>query len=136
MRFREVAMAVTRTSTVPNPGAVPVSVSIGEFLHFTIDAAGAVPIFSLASNVKGVLHEAADFPGHPMARYEWDHLRNPSDIQQLELLNLGLAFVSCPDYRYRVEVRSKTAAAVVVLDVSYKGLPTDVASESFTVVIR
>ena len=24
-------------------------------------------------------------------RHEWDHLKNPSDVQQLELLNLGLS---------------------------------------------
>jgi hypothetical protein len=130
-------MAVIRTPAVPNPAAIPVSVSTGEFLHFTIDAAGPIPIFSIASSVKGTLHEAPDFMGHPKTLYEWEHLRNPSDIQQLELLNLGLAFLTCPDYRYRVEVRKKTGGAGrLMIDVSYTGAPTDVASESFTVVIQ
>ena len=129
-------MAVTRTPTVPNPAAVTVSVSTGEHLHFTVDAAGPVPIFSFASSVKGTLQEAADFMGHPRTQYEWEHLRNPSDIQQLELLNLGLAFLTCPDYRYRVEVRKQAGGGRLVIDVSYAGSPTDVASESFTVVIQ
>ena len=93
--------------------------------------------FSIASSIKGTLHEAPDFIGHPRTQYEWEHLRNPSDIQQLELLNLGLAFLTCPDYRYRVELRKKAGGSGrLMIDVSYAGAPTDVASESFTVVIQ
>src|SRR5215475_6566647 len=91
---KEGLMAVTRTAVVPNPGTIKVTVGAGEFLHFTLDAGGPIPIFSFASNVAGVLFQAPDFPGHPTTKYEWPHLKNPSDFQQLELLNLGLSFLT------------------------------------------
>ena len=128
-------MAVTRTPVVPNPGGVKVAVTTGEFLHFILEAKGPIPIFSFASSVKGTLFEAPDFPGHPTTRYEWLHLKNPSDIQQLELLNLGLSFLTNADYTYTVELMSATGVLSTVLQVNYSGAPTDVASESFTVVI-
>jgi len=128
-------MAVTRTPTVPNPGAVPVDVKAGEFLFFTLDAGGPVAIFTFSSSVKKVLFEAPDFVGHPKARYEWEHLRNPSDVQQLELLDLLLSFLTNANYRYVVERRRPGAAAITVLDINYTGAPTDTASESITVVI-
>ena len=58
-------MAVTRTPTVENPGVVTVTPGAGQYLHFTVNAAGPVPIFTFASSAKGVLYEASDFPGHP-----------------------------------------------------------------------
>jgi hypothetical protein len=129
-------MAVTRTPTINNPMAVHVSTSTGQSLHFILNAGGPVAIFSFASSVKGVLFQAPDFPGHPLATYEWDHLKNPSDIQQLELLNLGLSFLTDANYTYIVQVRDATNAVVsTAMNVSYTGAPTDVTSESFTVVI-
>jgi hypothetical protein len=129
-------MAVTRTPLVPNPGAVAVAISAGQFLHFILEAGGPIPIFSFASSVKGVLFEAPDFPGHPTTRYEWLHLKNPSDIQQLELLNLGLSFLTNADYTYTVELLDATSAVVsTVLQVKYNGAPIDTTSESFTVVL-
>ena len=126
-------MSVTRTPKTENPGVVQVSKATGEFLHFTLDARGPVPIFSFVSSVKGVLWEAHDFPGDPLKRYEWDHLRNPSDIQQLEELALRLAFFSNAEYAYKVELVGATRRTV--LEISYKGDPTDSYPESFTVVI-
>jgi hypothetical protein len=128
-------MAVTRTPTVPNPGGVKVSVSTGQYLHFTLDAGGPIPIFSFGSSVKGVLFEAPDFPGHPLAKYEWLHLKNPSDVQQLELLGLRLSFFSNARYTYTVELRDAAGTVGAVLQASYTGAPTDVTEESFTVVI-
>jgi hypothetical protein len=129
-------MAVTRTTSVGNPGAVSVSTKTGEYLHFILEATGPIPIFSLASNVKGTLHEAQDFIGHPLPKYEWEHLKNPSDIQQLELLNLGLSFLTNADYTYSVELRNAGGVVATVLNAKYSGSPTDVTSESFTVVIK
>lgn len=130
-------MAITRTATVENPGGVPVDIKAGQYLHFTIRASGPIPIFSLASNAKGTLHEAADFIGHPLALYEWEHLKNPSDVQQLELLDLGLSFLTNAQYTYIVEVRQGTGTLVsTVLQVQYDGGPTDTATESFRVVIQ
>ncbi len=128
-------MAVTRTPVVPNPGGVKVNVKAGQFLHFIVDCGGPIPIFSFASSVKGVLYEAPDFPGHPMSKYEWDHLKNPSDIQQLELLGLRLAFLSNTNYTYTVELRGTRGLRNTILEVSYTGAPTDVAEETFSVVI-
>jgi hypothetical protein len=128
-------MAVTRTPRVPNPIAVPVKPSAGEYLWFTLRAGGPVPIFSLASHVKGTLIEAPDFPEHPTSLYEWPHLKNPSDIQQLELLNLGLAFLTNAQYDYTLERRDGQGGSEVVFDISFTGDPTDTTEESFRVVI-
>ena len=129
-------MAVTRTPTVDNPDVVKVSPSKGQFLHFTVDVGGPRPIFTFASSVKGVLNEASDLPGFPTAtKYEWDHLKNSSDIQQLELLELRLSFFTNANYTYTVELRGPTGAVSTVLQISYTGAPTDIAPESFTVVI-
>jgi len=128
-------MAVTRTPVTPNPNVVPVKVTAGEFLHFVIDAAGPIPIFSFASDVKGVLFQAADFPGHPMVRYEWLHLKNLSDFQQMENLELGLSFFSNANYTYTVELFNAAGVVSTVIKISYTGAPTDVENESFTVVI-
>ena len=128
-------MAVTRTDIVPNPGSIKVAVGAGEFLHFILDAGGPIPVFAFASNVKGNLFEAPDFPGHPMTRYEWVHLRNPSDVQQLELLNLVLSFISNANYTYTVELRNAAGPVATALQISYTGAPTDIATESFRVVL-
>jgi hypothetical protein len=128
-------MAVTRTEIVPNPGAVAVAVKAGEFLHFILDAGGPMPIWSFASNVVGTLFQAPDVPGHPLPRYEWDHLKNPSDIQQLELLNLGLSFLTSANETYTVELHNANGPVSTVMQIHYTGAPTDVASESLTVVI-
>jgi hypothetical protein len=129
-------MAVTRTPTVPNPQVVTVSPAAGEVLHFRLDAVGPIPIFAFASNVKGTLFEAPDFMGHPKTSYEWEHLRNPSDVQQLELLDLMMSFLTNGSYRYVVELQKPGTAAVTVLDIAFTGLPTDMATEGFRVVIR
>jgi hypothetical protein len=128
-------MAVTRTPTVANPGTIQVAVSTGQFLHFIVDAVGPVPIFSFAG-VKGVLFEAPDFPGHPTTRYEWLHLKNPSDFQQLELLDIRFSFLTNSDYTYTVELRDSAGTLVgTMIQIKYNGAPTDTASESFTVVL-
>ncbi len=130
-------MAVTRTPKTDNPSIVPVSTLSGEFLHFAVTAKGPRAIFSFVSSVKGVLWEAPDFPGHPKTLYEWDHLRNPSDIQQMEVLTLGLAFFSNADYTYEVQVMDKNGNALrTVLEISYNGKPIDSYDESFRVIIQ
>lgn len=128
-------MAVTRTPKIPNPNVVKVAVSAGQFLHFTLDAGGPIPIFSFASDVKGILFQAADFPGHPMKKYDWVHLKNPSDIQQMERLELGLAFLTNTNYTYTVDVFNAAGLVRTVMKISYTGAPTDVEHESFTVLI-
>jgi hypothetical protein len=129
-------MAVTRTATVPNPGGVKVAVGSGQYLHFILDAGGPKPIFSFESNVKSVLYQAADFPGDPMQTYEWDHLKNPSDIQQLELLEVLLTFFTNADYTYTVKVCDAGGTLSTALQVKFNGAPTDLpSSESFRVVL-
>src|SRR4051812_25724026 len=127
-------MAVARTELTPHPGAVAGDAAAREFLHFIVEAGGPNPIFSFVSSVKHTLFQAADFLGHPKVRYEWEHLKNPSDIQQLEVLNLAFAFLTNAAYRYTVELRGG-AAPRTVLQVDYTGAPTDVVGEPFTVVI-
>lgn len=128
-------MAVVRKPTVPNPQAVTVSPSAGEFLRFKLEAEGPLPIFSFASSVRGVLFEAADFYGHPLVSYEWDHLKNPTNNQRLELLNLGLAFFTSSTHRLVVELHKPGAAAETVLDIIYTGQPVDTFQENLAVVI-
>ncbi len=128
-------MAVTRTPTIENPDAVKVATSAQQFLHFTLEACGPLPIFTFASSVKGILYEATDFSGHPKTKYEWNHLKTPSDIQQLELLELRMSFFSDANYTYCVELQDPTGSISTVLKIGYAGSPTDVAPECFTVVI-
>ena len=128
-------MSVVRTPTVENPGIVKVTPSAGQFLHFVVNAGGPVPIFTFASSVKGILYEASDFPGHPKTTYEWDHLKNPSDIQQLEELELRLAFFTNAKYTYIVELHDAAGNVTTILQIDYSGAPTDKAPEDFTVVI-
>jgi hypothetical protein len=128
-------MAVTRTPAVENPGIVKVATSTGQYLHFTVDAKGPIPIFTFASSVKGVLYEASDFPGHPLTKYEWDHLKNPSDVQQLEGLELRFSFFTNANYTYTVDLLGNAGSISTILKVSYTGAPTDIAAETLTVVI-
>ena|SRR5882762_7655035 len=130
-------MAVNRTPKAENPGVVPVATTAGQLLHFTLEAKGPGPILSFVSSAKGTIWEATDFPGHPKNLYEWDHLRNPSDIQQMEVLTLGIAFFSNADYIYKVQLMDKKGAALqTVLEISYTGNPTDSYDESFRVIIQ
>jgi hypothetical protein len=128
-------MAVTRTPVVENPGIIKVATGSGQYLHFTVDAGGPIPIFTFASSVKGVLYEASDFPGHPKTKYEWDHLKNPSDIQQLEVLEQRFSFFTNANYTYTVELYGSAGSISTVLQVRFSGAPTDVIAETLTVVI-
>jgi hypothetical protein len=129
-------MAVTRKATVPNPGLVRVNPKKGEYLHFRLEAAGPVPIFAFSSSVTGTLRKAPDFPGYPKKLYEWEHLKNPSEIQRRELLDLLMAFTTSADYSYFVEIRKGGGTSLkTVLDVKFTSDdPKDTASESFNVV--
>ena len=129
-------MAVTRTPTVENPSVVKVSPGAGQFLHFILDAGGPIPIFTFASSVKGILYEASDFSGHPKTRYEWDHLKNPSDIQQMEELESRLAFFTNTNYTLTVELHDGAGNATTILQIDYTGAPTDKAPESFMVIVQ
>ena len=126
-------MSVNRTPAVDNPRVVPVKIATGQFLHFILDAGGPGPIFSFASDVKGTLFQAADFPGHPKLRYEWDHLKNPSDTHQQEVLVLGLLFLTNEKYTYTVKLCNGEGVMSTVMQIEYTGAPTDPANESFTV---
>jgi hypothetical protein len=70
-----------------------------------------------------------------MLRYEWVHLKNPSDIQQLELLGIMMSFLTNASYTYTVELRDGAGTLGTMLQISYTGAPTETASESFNVVI-
>ena len=128
-------MAVTRTEHVPNPGSVQVSPGRGEFLFFTVEAGGPVARFQFSSDVKGQLLNQGTFPDHPTTLYQWTYLRDPSDVQQLELLTLAILFASNADYRYTVEVRNEDGPIATVLDIEYSGGPSDFETEIFRVVI-
>jgi hypothetical protein len=127
-------MAVNRLEHVPNPGVVQVSPGNGEFLFFTVRAGGPAARFQFASDVKGQLLNQGTFPNHPTTLYEWTFLRDPSDVQQFELLTLGLLFASNSDYRYEVAVHGP-AGPRVALDIEYSGGAADFETETFRVLI-
>lgn len=133
-RGRQFEMAVHRVPTVDNPGTVEVNTSKGQYLRFTVNAGGPIPIltFTGTNNEK----EAKDFPGHPQASYQWDHLKDPSQVQQLDLLVIDFSFFSNQSYRYRVEVYEDAGKPLkTVLDIQFTGDSTDTAPESFNVII-
>ena len=128
-------MAVTTVQHVPNPGTVSVSPSAGQFLFFRVRAQGPGPRFQFASDVKGILLNQGMFPQHPTTTYEWTYLRDPSDIQQFELLSLGLLFATNRDYRYQIALHGPAGPIRDVLDIEYSGTPTDFETDVVRVLI-
>ncbi len=127
-------MAVTRTVTIDNPGTVNVKTGDGEFLHFKVTDGGPIPVFSFGAfnNRK----QADQFPGHPKPSYEWDHMRDPSQIRPLDQVLTEFSFLSNPNYHYKVDVCDRNGATLrTAMDIQYAADPTDVASESFTVIL-
>jgi hypothetical protein len=137
MKKEEATMAVTRKPITDNPGSTNVATSQSQYLHFSLTAGGPIPIFTFSSSTKSIIYEASDFPGHPKTLYEWNHLKNPSDIQQLETLGLLMSYFSNAQYTYKVQLCDRTANAIqTILEIQYSGAPTDPATpESFLVVI-
>jgi hypothetical protein len=128
-------MAVTRVHHIPNPQTVPVSPTSGQFLFFRITDKGPGPRFSFATDIKGQLLNQGTFPGPPSTKYEWAYLRDPSDVQQFELLSVGLLFATNAEYRYQVSLHGPAGLIRDVLDIEYKGTPTDFDTEVFRVLI-
>ena len=128
-------MAVTRTHHVPNPTTVPVTPAAGEFLFSRLEAVGPMPKFRLSSDIKGTLLHQGGFPSDPAPSYEWTYLRDPSDIQQFEILTIGLLFTANADYRYQVSLHGPAGKIKDVLDIEYSGTPTDFDTESFRILI-
>ena len=128
-------MAVTRTHHVPNPGSVSVSPANGEFFLFRVEANGPMPRFQFTSDVKGQMLNQGMFPSDPAPSYEWTYLRDPSDVQQFELLSVSLLFAANTDYRYIVEKRNAAGVIRRALDISYRGPATDFDTEVFRVLI-
>jgi hypothetical protein len=65
-------MGGTCTPVTDNPGSVNVAACQGQFLHFSLNAGGPIPIFTFSSSAKGVIFEAADLPGHPKTLCEYE----------------------------------------------------------------
>jgi hypothetical protein len=129
-------MAVTRVDHIVNPAAVVVTPSAGEFLFFRVKAGGPLPKFQLASNVKGMILNQGRFAKDPTTLYEWAYLKDPSDIQQLELLSMAFVFVANAKYRYQVSVNGPGGKIRDVLDIDYAGTALDFDTELFRVVIH
>jgi hypothetical protein len=120
---------------VPNPATAPVSPQQGEFLFFRVEAGGPVPRFQFSSDVKGLLLNQGTFPQDPAPAYEWTYLRDPSDIQQFELLSAAFLFAANAVYRYRVTVHGPAGPLRPVLDIEYTGAAADFDTEVFRVLI-
>jgi hypothetical protein len=128
-------MAVTRVHHIPNPASTQVSPQKGEFLFFRVSDKGPVPRFQFSSDIKGLLLNQGTFPQDPATTYEWTFLRDPSDIQQFELLSVSFLFAANTDYRYQVSVHGAAGPLRDVLDIEYTGGPTDFDTEVFRVLI-
>jgi hypothetical protein len=128
-------MAVTRVHHVPNPDVVGVSTSSGQFLSFRVTAGGPRPSFRFSTDIKGILLNQGMFPTDPMATYEWAYLRDPSDIQQFELVTTALGFAANATYRYLVSLQGPGGPISDLLDIEYTGGPTDFEAETFRIVI-
>lgn len=128
-------MALTQNPRISNPGVVQVSPAAGEFLFFRVEAGGPVPRFQFSSDVKGQLLNQGMFPNDPSTGYEWTYLRDPSDIQQFELLSVSLLFAANADYRYQVSVHGPAGPLRDVLDIEYSGGATDFDTEVFRVLV-
>ena len=127
-------MSVTRMPTVDNPGTVAVRVSKSEYLHFSVTAGGPIPIFTfVARNNK---RQASDLPGHPQTLYQWDHLKDQSQQEQLGLAAITFSFFSNKQYQYKVQVFDEEGNALkTAMDIRFTGDPTDQAPESFNVML-
>jgi hypothetical protein len=129
-------MAIKRNPIKDNPGSLQIARTSGEFLRFTLTVEGPAPIFSFNSSVKGVLFEARDFMDHATDKYEWEHLKNPSDAQAFELLDLHIAFLANKEYRYKVERCAGDGSVIaVVMEIDFSGDPTDHTAESFLLMV-
>jgi hypothetical protein len=128
-------MAATRVQQIPNPQNVSLSPAAGEFLSTSLTASGPIPKFRLASDLKGTLQHQDIFRTHPAARYEWTYLRDAADIEQFEILTLGLVFATNARYRYTVAVHGPAGPLRTVLDIEYIGATTDFDDESFRILI-
>lgn len=128
-------MAVTRTENVPNSGVAQVSPEQGEFLFFTVRAGGPRPRFQFTSDIKGQLLNQGMFPEDPSEVYEWTFLRDPSDIQQFELLTVAFLFAANATYQYLVAVHGPAGHLRDVMDIDYTGTATDFDAETFRVLI-
>ena len=128
-------MAVTRTENVSNPGVAQVSPDQGEFLFFTVRAGGPRPRFQFTSDIKGQKLNQGTFPDDPTTLYEWTHLRDPSDIQQFELLTVAFLFAANANYQYVVAVHGPNGHLRDVLDIEYTGTSADFDTETFRVLI-
>jgi hypothetical protein len=128
-------MAVTRVSNVPNPATVQVSPQQGEFLFFRVRAQGPIPKFQFSSDIKGQLLNQSTFPQDPSTNYEWTFLRDPSDVQQFELLSVAFLFAGNREYRYQVSVHGPGGPVRDVIDIGYTGDAVDFDTEVFRVLI-
>jgi len=124
-------MAVTRTPKVENPGDVEVATSTGQYLHFTVDAGGPIPIFTCANSIADIFNTD---PANPQSEYEWDFLKDhPGDQPKEDELELRLKFLTNAKYTYTVELRDASGTVGTVLQIDYQGAPTDIEPESFAV---
>jgi hypothetical protein len=128
-------MPVTRVHHVPNPETVPVSPGAGEFLFFRVTAGGPVPRFRFSTDIKGILLNQGTFPADPASVYEWCYLRDPSDVQEFELITVAFGFAANATYRYTVTLRDRGGKLRDVLDIEYTGGTTDFEVETFRVIV-
>jgi hypothetical protein len=131
----EVSMAVTHVHHVPNPGTVSIAPLQGQFLFFRVSAVGPNPRFRFASDIKGTLLNQGTFPQDPARSYEWTYLRDPSDVQQFELLSVAFLFAANAQYRYQVGLHGPGGKISDVIDIEYTGGVTDFDTELFRVLI-
>jgi hypothetical protein len=126
-------MSVTVTGTCDQ--AVVVNQSQGEFLHYRVTVSGGNPQFAFGCAHRHIL-SAQNFPGHPMATYDWIYLRNPVDSDASDdSYGLSMLFIAATKYAVVIEHCDKTGKVIKRIgDVAYASTtPTDIARQSLEV---
>jgi hypothetical protein len=112
--------AGTRTARV-DIDTVLVHLSVGEYLSYKVVAKGAEAVFTFACAHR-LLKAANQFPGHPMASYDWKWFKNPGegDASQ-DIYGVQFSFASAVKYTLRIEHRNAQDGLIQLLqDIDYE----------------
>jgi hypothetical protein len=125
--------SITKTSTIENPGIVPVNISAGEYLKFIVTDQGPEPTFTM-SDPAGIIFAPA--VASPQGRYEWFRWKDPADPRKSDILVVTLLFLGNKNYTYKCELWNPQGLKKTIFDIAYQGAPTDHCFEDLEVEIQ
>lgn len=134
--------AGTRTVTVFNAN-VKVNASAGEFLEYSLTAAGGVPSFAYACSHRDPISQSDRFAGHPKALYKWRLQKTgealPSTVARdstaFDAYSLAMSFLGAVRYDLLINLCNGDGTVKrVVQQISYASSDsTDTCSEDLGV---